>query len=61
MVEGAKRVKRDQNMIKLLQIKDRMRYFFPQTNLPENKASQHVREPVVPTALIDHGTQGENP
>ena len=43
-------------MIKLLQIKDRMRYFFPQTNLPENKASHHVREPVVPTAPIEHGT-----
>ena len=43
-------------MIKLLQIKDRMRYFFPQTNLPENKASHHVREPVVPTAPIEHET-----
>ena len=43
-------------MIKLLQIKDRMRYFFPPTNLPENKASHQVREPVIPTAPIDHGT-----
>ena len=43
-------------MIKLLQIKDHMRYFFPPTNLPENKASHQVKEPVVPTAPIDHGT-----
>ena len=43
-------------MMKLLQIKDRMRYFFPQTNLPENKASHQVREPVTPTAPVDHGT-----
>ena len=43
-------------MIKLLQIKDRMRNFFPQTSLPENKASHHVREPVVPTAPIEHET-----
>ena len=33
-----------------------MRYFFPQTNLPENKASHQVREPVTPTAPVDHGT-----
>ena len=51
--EGSKEIK---NMIKLMQIKDRIRYFFPQTNLPENKASHHVREPVIPTAPIDHGT-----
>ena len=51
--EGSKKIK---NMVKLMQIKDRMRYFFPQTNLPENKASHHVREPVIPTAPIDHGT-----
>ena len=48
--------KRSKNMIKLMQIKDRMRYFFPQTNLPENKASHQVREPVIPTTPIDHGT-----
>ena len=51
--EGSKEIK---NMIKLLQIKDRMRYFFPQTNLPENKASHQIREPVTPTAPVDHGT-----
>ena len=51
--EGSKEIK---NMVKLLQIKDRMRYFFPPTNLPENKASHQVREPVIPTAPIDHGT-----
>ena len=51
--EGSKEIK---NMVKLLQIKNRMRYFFPQTNLSENKASHHVREPVIPTAPIDHGT-----
>ena len=43
-------------MVKLLQIKDRMRYFFPQTNLPEDKASHRVREPVTPTAPVDSGT-----
>ena len=51
--EGSKEIK---NMVKLLQIKDRMRYFFPQTNLPENKASLQVREPVIPTVPVDHGT-----
>ena len=51
--EGSKEIK---NMVKLLQIKDRMRYFFPPTNLPENKASHQVREPVTPTAPVDHGT-----
>ena len=51
--EGSKEIK---NMVKLLQIKDRMRYFFPQTNLPENKAIHQVREPVTPTAPVDHGT-----
>ena len=54
--KGRKGSKEIKNMIKLLQIKDRMRYFFPQTNLPENKASHHVREPVVPTAPIEHET-----
>ena len=51
--EGSKEIK---NMVKLLQIKDHMRYFFPQTNLPENKASHQIREPVTPTAPVDHGT-----
>ena len=51
--EGSKEIK---NMVKLLQIKDCMRYFFPPTNLPENKASHQVREPVTPTAPVDHGT-----
>ena len=51
--EGSKEIK---NMVKLLQIKDHMRYFFPPTNLPENKASHQVREPVTPTAPVDHGT-----
>ena len=51
--EGSKEIK---NMAKLMQIKDCMRYFFPQTNLPENKASHQVREPVIPTAPIDHGS-----
>ena len=51
--EGSKEIK---NMVKLLQIKDHMRYFFPPTNLPENKASHQVREPVILTAPIDHGT-----
>ena len=59
--KGRKGSKEIKNMLKLMQIKDRMRYFFPQTNLPENKASHHVREPVVPTAPIDMEHQGENP
>ena len=50
--EGSKEIK---NMVKLLQIKDRMRYFFPQTTLPENKASHQIREPVTPTAPVDNG------
>ena len=50
--EGSKEIK---NMVKLLQIKDRMRYFFPQTTLPENKASHQVREPVTLTAPVDNG------
>ena len=52
--EGSKEIR---NMVKLLQIKDCMRYIFPQTNLPENKASHQIREPVTPTAPVDHGTQ----
>ena len=51
--EGSKEIK---NMVKLLQIKDHMRYFFPHTTLPENKASHQVREPVTPTAPVDSGT-----
>ena len=51
--EGSKEIR---NMVKLLQIKDRMRYFFPPTNLPENNASHQVRKPVTPTAPVDHGT-----
>ena len=54
--KGRKGSKEIKNMVKLLQIKDRMRYFFPQTNLPENKASHQIREPVTPTAPVDHGT-----
>ena len=52
-MKGSKEIK---NMMKLMQIKDCMKYFFPQPNLPENKASHHVKEPVIPTAPIDHGT-----
>ena len=43
-------------MVKLLQIKDRMRYFFSQTTFPENKASHQVREPVTPTAPVGSET-----
>ena len=51
--EGSKEIK---NMVKLLQIQDRMRYFFPPTTLTENKAGHQVREPVTPTAPVDNGT-----
>ena len=47
--EGSKEIK---NMIKLLQIKDHMRYFFPHTTLTENKASHQGKEPVTPTAPL---------
>ena len=47
--EGSKEIK---NMVKLLQIKDRMRYFFPQTNLPQNKAGHQIREAVTPSAPL---------
>ena len=47
--EGSKEIK---NMVKLLQIKDRMRYFFPQTTLPENEASHQRKEPVTPSAPL---------
>ena len=50
--EGSKEIK---NMVKLLQIKDHMRYFFPHTTLTENKASHQAREPVTPTAPVDNG------
>ena len=43
-------------MVKLLQIKDHMRYFFPHTTLTENKASHQARKPVTPTAPVDNGT-----
>ena len=51
--KGSKEIK---NMVKLLQIKDHMRYFFPHTTLTENKASHQKREPVAPTAPVDDGT-----
>ena len=51
--EGSKEIK---NMVKLLQIKDHMRYFFPHTTLTENKASHQAREPVTLTAPVDNGT-----
>ena len=51
--EGSKEIK---NIVKLLQIKDHMRYFFPHTTLTENKASHQAREPVTPTAPLDNGT-----
>ena len=51
--EGSKEIK---NMVKLLQIKDHMRYFFPPTTLTENKAGHQAREPVTPTAPVDNGT-----
>ena len=47
--EGSKEIK---NMIKLLQIKDHMRYFFPHTTLTENKASHQGKEPVTPSAPL---------
>ena len=50
--EGSKEIK---NMVKLLQIKDHMTYFFPHTTLTENKASHQAREPVTPTAPLDNG------
>ena len=50
--EGSTEIK---NMIKLLQIKDHMRYFFPHTTLTENKASHQGREPVTPTAPLGDG------
>ena len=43
-------------MVKLLQIKDHMRYFFPHTTLTENKASHPGREPVTPTASVSDET-----
>ena len=51
--EGSKEIK---NMVKLLQIKDHMRYFFPHTTLTENKANHQAKEPVTPTAPVDNGT-----
>ena len=51
--EGLKEIK---NMVKLLQIKDHMRYFFPQTTLTENKASHPGTEPVTPTAPVSDET-----
>ena len=43
-------------MIKLLQIKDRMKYFFPPTTLTESKMSNPRKEPITPTAPLDDGT-----
>ena len=47
--EGSKEIK---NMVKLLQIKDHMKYFFPPTALTESKASHQRKEPVTPTAPL---------
>ena len=43
-------------MIKLLQIKDHMRYFFPHTTLTENKAGHQGKEPVTPSAPLSDET-----
>ena len=51
--EGSKEIK---NMVKLLQIKDHMRYFFPHSTLTGNKANHQGREPVTPTAALDNRT-----
>ena len=51
--EGSKEIK---NMVKLLQIKDHMKYFFPPTTLTENKASHQRKEPVTPTAPLGDET-----
>ena len=51
--EGSKEIK---NMVKLLQIKDHMKYFFPPTTLTESKASHQRKEPVTLTAPLDDGT-----
>ena len=51
--EGSKEIK---NMVKLLQIKDHMRYFFPPTTLTENKASHQGKEPVTPSAPLSDET-----
>ena len=51
--EGSKEIK---NMVKLLQIKDHMRYFFPHTTLTENKASHQGKEPVTPSAPLSDET-----
>ena len=51
--KGSKEIK---NMVKLLQIKDHMRNFFPHTTLTGNRASHHKREPVTATAPVDGGT-----
>ena len=48
--------KRSKNMVKLLQIKDHMKYFFPHTTLTENKASHPGREPVTLTAPLSDET-----
>ena len=51
--EGSKEIK---NMVKLLQIKDHMRYFFPHTTLTENKASHQGKGPVTPSAPLSDET-----
>ena len=43
-------------MVKLLKIKDHMKYFFPLTTLTENKASHQRKEPVTPTAPLGDET-----
>ena len=51
--EGSKEIK---NMVKLLQIKDHIRYFFSHTTLTENKANHQRKEPVTLSAPLDDGT-----
>ena len=47
--EGSKEVR---NMVKLLQIKDRMTNFSPHTTLTENKANRQAREPMTLSAPL---------
>ena len=50
--KGRKGSKEIKNMVKLLQIKDHMRNFFPHATLTESKANCQAREPVTPSAPL---------
>ena len=54
--KGRKGSKEIKYMIKLLQIKDHMKYFFPPTTITESKTDHVKKEPITPMAPLEDTT-----